>query len=144
MPAVHELALSDAVEDGLRRRALEWFLRHAPREQVPAVMARLVENLPLALLPLVVEELEQHPLPPLLIQLLAAMDLLSDEMVLGLTRATAWRPGGASEEILLRLLGRDNAEIRAETAKALGQIGTARAVEPLLALTVGLLASPTV
>ena len=144
LPAARELVLSDAAGDDLRRRALEWFLRQASREQISAVMAQLVENPPPALLPLLVEELEQHPLPPLLIQLLAAMDLLSDEMVLALARAAAWRPGGASEEILLRLLGRDNVEIRIEAAKALGQIGTARAVEPLLALTTGLLASPSV
>jgi len=77
---------------------------------------------------------------------LAKVDLLA-EMVDGapppraeaLAEAFGQLGGPRAEEALLRLLGHESERVRVLAAQALGEIGTVRAVEPLLPLTRGLL-----
>ena len=89
-------------------------------------------------------QMQEQETIPLLLSLLDQPDRLGSEASLKYSELARRRKKMDSEQTLLRLLAREAAEVRAAAARALGQVGTVRAVEPLLALTEGLLASPSV
>ncbi len=145
LDAAEALALSPEVEADLRRQALQHFFRHADEGRAVKVLEQLAAAAsPAELLPALVEAAGRLRHVPTLERLLAQADGLGDEAAASLAGAVAGAGDAAAEEGLLRLLAREAAEVRAAAARALGQVGSVRAVEPLLALTTGLLASPSV
>lgn len=145
LDAAEALALSPEVEADLRRQALQLFFRHADAGRAVTVMERLAAASPPAeLLPALVEAAGRLRHVPTLERLLAQAEGLGDAAAADLAGAVAGAGDMAAEEGLLKLLAREAAEVRAAAAHALGQVGSVRAVEPLLALTSGLLASPSV
>jgi hypothetical protein len=62
------------------------------------------------------------------------------ELGLALAEVLGDRGGAAAEPMLLNLLKADALEVKVASAKALGQVGTVRSVEPLLPFTQGLFA----
>ena len=145
LDAAGALALSAEVEADLRRQALQHFFRHADAGRAVPVLERLAAATPPPeLLPALVEAAGRLRHVPTLERLLEQADGLGDAAAASLAGAVAGAGDAAAEEGLLRLLAREAAEVRAAAARALGQVGSVRAVEPLLALTTGLLASPSV
>ena len=145
LDAAESLAVAPEVEADLRRQALQHFFRHAEAGRAAPVLEQLAASSPPAeLLPALVEAAGKLRHVPTLERLLAQADGLGDAAAVNLAEAVAGADDAAAEDGLLRLLAREAAEVRAAAARALGQVGTVRAVEPLLALTTGLLASPSV
>jgi HEAT repeat protein len=145
LDAAEALALSAEVEPDLRRQALQHFFHHTDAGRAVPVLEQLAASSPPAeLLPALVEAAGRIRHVPTLERLLGQADGLGDSAVASLAGAVAEANDAAAEEGLLRLLTREAAEVRAAAARALGQVGTVHAVEPLLALTEGLLTSPSV
>jgi HEAT repeat protein len=107
------------------------------------VLDELAASSPPALLPALIEGAGLHGQASVLERLLGRLDQLDDQTAVSFAHTVDRIGSPEAEPGLLSLLGRASDAVRTAAAGALARVGTVRAVEPLLALTSGLLTAPS-
>jgi hypothetical protein len=143
LPALRDIALESSTNAELRRQALADFINSAVPEQAKLVLEELATEAQPTLTADVIRGAVRFGMSSIAQRLVKRIHKLDESSVTELIKLVNRRSAEA-ESILLMLLERDSVTIRFAVVEALGQVGSVRAVEPLLALTAGLLASPSV
>jgi HEAT repeat protein len=138
---ITKIAAIEAEPVETRLRAMRFLTKKAPSEKVRPLLEKLLDSLNPAVRKEAIADLgwlRHRPAAGKLCRLTATAD---SETAVVLAWALAKIGDPAAEPTLLSLLEREEEELKIAAANALGRVGTATAVEPLMKLTGSLLGS---